>query len=257
MIDFPSKHIVIFDRSGIRIKFYYTGIQKWIFLGFGILLVSGPAIVFFAVMGLLADMQIEGTDQVRIARHQLMRSYVRMAYGMIQLGGPVSPADEERVVALLASIFDAASDSYELPRIETAVPPADVEALARALQGAISEEEAGNLLTFILRTAGEDRLNDRMVRLLHHLAEILDVEVPAYRRVRQTGFTGLTLAYSVLRLSPEASDEELSDAFRSLAKVHHPDKFASEDEETQRKAKEKFQEILQAFEEIKASRGMN
>jgi DnaJ like chaperone protein len=125
------------------------------------------------------------------------------------------------------------------------------------LQGAISEEEAGNLLAFILQAAGEDRLNDRMVRLLHQLAEILDVEVPPYRRARQAGLTSLTLAYSVLRLSPEASDEELSDAFRSLAKVHHPDKFASEDEVIQRKAKERFQEILQAFEEIKASRGLS
>ncbi len=256
MIDFPDKHVVLFDRSGIRIKFYYTGLQKWIFLGFGILLVSGPAIVFFAVIGLLADMQIEGTEQPRIARHQLMRSYVRMAYGMIQLGGPVRPADEERVIELLASLFDAGRDSYELPRKGTAVPPADVEALARALQGAISEEEAGKLLTFILQAAGEDRLNDRMVGLLHRLAGILDVEVPSYRRVRQAVFTGLTRAYSMLNLTPDASDEELNDAFRSLAKRHHPDKFALEDEETQRRAKEKFQEILQAFEEIKASRGL-
>jgi|GEM_PF-3193270 len=257
MIDFPDKHIVLFDRKGIRIKFYYTGIQKWIFLAFGILLVSGPAIVFFAIIGLLADMRIEGGEQHLIARHQLMRSYARMAYGMIQLRGSVSSADEEKVIKLLASMFDAEQDNYEMPRIQTAVPPADVEALARALQGAISEEEAAKLLTFLLQATGENFLNDRMVQLLHQLADILEVEVPPYQRAQKAGFAHLRLSYSILNLTPDASDKALNDAFRSLAKRHHPDKFALADEETQQRAKEKFQEILQAFEEIKASRGLS
>jgi len=61
--------------------------------------------------------------------------------------------------------------------------------------------------------------------------------------------------YKILGLNPDASDEEIKKSYRKLAVLHHPDKVASESEAVQKSAKEQFQKIQEAYENIKKSRG--
>lgn len=70
-------------------------------------------------------------------------------------------------------------------------------------------------------------------------------------------FGGDPLAhYKILGLSAEASDEDIKKAYRKLAVIHHPDKVASEPEAVQKSAKEQFQKIQEAYEQIKKARGI-
>ena len=61
--------------------------------------------------------------------------------------------------------------------------------------------------------------------------------------------------YKILGISAEATDDEIKKAYRKLAVLHHPDKVASEPEAVQKSAKEQFQKIQQAYEQIKKNRG--
>ncbi len=65
-------------------------------------------------------------------------------------------------------------------------------------------------------------------------------------------------AYSVLNLTPEATDAEVKKAFRKMSIEFHPDTVASKGlpEEFTRFATEKFRAIQEAYEEIKKERGM-
>jgi curved DNA-binding protein CbpA len=53
--------------------------------------------------------------------------------------------------------------------------------------------------------------------------------------------------YRVLGVSPQASSEELHDAYRRLVKVHHPDRNGGSEESARR-----FAEIQEAYEEVRA-----
>jgi DnaJ like chaperone protein len=64
-------------------------------------------------------------------------------------------------------------------------------------------------------------------------------------------------AYRILEITPNVSDDEVKKAFREMAKKHHPDKVAHLGEEVQHAAKEKFQTINQAYNDIKKVRGFN
>lgn len=64
-------------------------------------------------------------------------------------------------------------------------------------------------------------------------------------------------AYTVLEISPDATDEEVKKAYRSMAMKNHPDKVANLGPEVQKAAQEKFQKIQEAYETIKRERGMN
>jgi hypothetical protein len=61
------------------------------------------------------------------------------------------------------------------------------------------------------------------------------------------------LSYQVLEIEAGASEAEIKQAYRNLAKVWHPDRFAR-DSVLQQKAQEKFQLITAAYELLKSDR---
>ncbi len=64
-------------------------------------------------------------------------------------------------------------------------------------------------------------------------------------------------AYSILEISPSATDEEVKAAYRKMAMKSHPDKVATLGPEVQKAAAEKFRKIQEAYEQIKRQRGMS
>lgn len=60
----------------------------------------------------------------------------------------------------------------------------------------------------------------------------------------------ILLSSKVLGISEFASMDEVKKAYRSLVKIHHPDKFANESTDQQRIAEERFIEIQKAYENL-------
>ena len=58
--------------------------------------------------------------------------------------------------------------------------------------------------------------------------------------------------YQILGVSPNATDEEIKDAYRALVKKYHPDKFA--DSDLADLANEKMKEVNSAYDEIQKMR---
>ena len=63
-------------------------------------------------------------------------------------------------------------------------------------------------------------------------------------------------AYTVLEISPSATDDEVRSAYRRMAMKNHPDKVATLGPDVQRAAAERFHQIQEAYETIKKERGM-
>ena len=64
-------------------------------------------------------------------------------------------------------------------------------------------------------------------------------------------------AYTVLEISPSATDDEVKSAYRRMAMKNHPDKVATLGPEVQKAAAEKFRQIQEAYETIKRQRGID
>ena len=55
--------------------------------------------------------------------------------------------------------------------------------------------------------------------------------------------------YSILGVSPNASDEEVKKAYRKLSRIYHPD--ANIDNPNKEQAEEKFKQVQQAYEQMR------
>lgn len=62
--------------------------------------------------------------------------------------------------------------------------------------------------------------------------------------------------YKILEVEESASNDEIKKAYRKMAVKYHPDKVAHLDEEIQSAAKQKFQRLQQAYDNIKKVRGI-
>ncbi|MBQ9410318.1 MAG: TerB family tellurite resistance protein [Bacteroidales bacterium] len=63
-------------------------------------------------------------------------------------------------------------------------------------------------------------------------------------------------AYTVLEISPNATDDEVRTAYRKMAMKNHPDKVATLGPDVQKAAAEKFRQVQEAYETIKKERGI-
>ena len=67
---------------------------------------------------------------------------------------------------------------------------------------------------------------------------------------KATSSTPKNYAYDILGVKPGATPEEIKKAYRKLAKIHHPDNFATGTASQQKMAAEKFVEIQNAYEAL-------
>ena len=105
-------------------------------------------------------------------------------------------------------------------------------------------------------------------RLLNHIAELLGLGPGALEPLEAVvrahagpGGSAAALspdeAYTILGVSPDASDADVKRAYRRLMNRHHPDKLVSKGlpEEMMQAATEKTREIKAAYERVKEARG--
>ena len=95
-------------------------------------------------------------------------------------------------------------------------------------------------------------------RMLNSAARIFHINSGQYGNIRQSRQGGVDKYYAVLGCSRSDTDETIKKKYRKLAREFHPDKIIAQGlpEEFITFANTKFQEIQQAYEKVKAERGM-
>jgi len=78
-----------------------------------------------------------------------------------------------------------------------------------------------------------------------------------YSSIKAMFYNEVDGAYKMLEITKQATNDELKKAYRKMAKKYHPDKLEGFGEEHKEGAKEKFQNIQAAYEQIKKERGIS
>ena len=204
----------------------------------------------FRVMGHLA--KADGrVSESEIAAARLIMSDLRLNPLQVRAAVEHFTAGKQpdfNLAADLATLAKVCAGRPELPRIF-------VEIQVRA---ALTGNNMEGPVRELLRRMAE-RLDVSMLEFAH-IEAVARIRAGAFRAQQQRADGGLQLeqAYRVLETSPEAANEEVVKAYRRQLSRHHPDKLKANGlpDSMIEHAKQRTQQIIEAYEVIRARRGI-
>lgn len=103
----------------------------------------------------------------------------------------------------------------------------------------------------------DKNIQEKELSLISQISILLGLPNQEFESIKAMFVKDSEAAYRILEVLPNATDEEVKKSFREMAKKHHPDKVAHLGDDIQHAAKEKFQTITVAYNDIKKVRGLN
>lgn len=103
----------------------------------------------------------------------------------------------------------------------------------------------------------DGHVHELELQTIQTIANYLGINSADFNSLKAMYFRDTNSDYKILEIEPKCSDDDVKKAYRKMAVKFHPDKVASLGEEVQKAAKEKFQKVQQAYENIKKQRGFS
>lgn len=100
-------------------------------------------------------------------------------------------------------------------------------------------------------------VDQKEASLIEEISNHLNIDRPDFESVRAMYWRNVDSDYKILEVEVTATDDEVKKAFRKMAVKYHPDKVIDLGEAAQKNAKEKFQLVQEAYDNIRKKRGMN
>lgn len=114
------------------------------------------------------------------------------------------------------------------------------------------------LIHFLFGIAQADgQVTSNEEREIKKIASYLYINEYDYASIKAMFFDESDNAYKMLEITKQATDDEVKQAYRKMAKKYHPDKLQNLGEEHRKGAVEKFQKMQAAYEKIKKERGLS
>jgi len=111
------------------------------------------------------------------------------------------------------------------------------------------------LVHFLFGIAQADgHIDESELKLITHICQQMGISTSDYESIQAMFVPNTDSDYTILEIDRNASNDELKKAYRRMAMKFHPDKVGHLGEDFQNAAKEKFQKVSQAYENIKKER---
>ena len=240
---------------------------KWIGAGLGAF-AGGPigAILGF-VLGSAFDVSTQvNTNQSNTYRRTGYQTTVGgYAMSLLVLVAALMKADGKTMKSELDYVKDffirnfgiqSANEALRLLRdlLQQNIPVTDV---CHQIQSNMDYASRLQLMHFLWGIAQSDgEIHETEVKLIAHIAVNLGIKSNDYESIKAMFLKNTDSSYKILEIEPTATDDEVKQAYRKMAKKYHPDKVSYLGEDFQKDAKEKFQKVNLAYEEIKKQRNI-
>lgn len=113
------------------------------------------------------------------------------------------------------------------------------------------------LIHFLFGVAASDgHVHINEIAVVEDIARYMNIQFNDIASIKAMFVKDTESAYKILEITPEATDEELKKAYRKMAVKYHPDKVSQLGADVENAAKEKFQQLNAAYEQIKKQRGL-
>jgi DnaJ like chaperone protein len=236
---------------------------KWIGGGLG-WAVGGPIGAIFGFMvgsiidGSSEQLQLGGTSgySARTTSGGYVMSLLVLAAAVMKADGKVMKSELEYVKKFMVHNFGQASaqEAVRLLRdlLKQSIP---VNEVCRQIRQNMNYSARLQLLHFLFGIAQADGHIEVMERqIIQHIALEMGIGIHDFESIQAMFIRNTDADYKILEIEPTASNEELKKAYRRMAMKYHPDKVSHLGDDFQKAAKDKFQMVNHAYENIKKNR---
>jgi DnaJ like chaperone protein len=173
--------------------------------------------------------------------------------------GKVLKAELDYVKAFFANQFGSQFQKNQLQTLKQFLdaPSIPLNQICSDIRTKMQPEVRIQLVHYLFGIAKADGdVSTSEMQQIEQIASMLGIPSMEFESVKNMFYRNVDSDYKILGIESSATDEEVKKAYRKMAVTFHPDKVASMGEEYQKGAKEKFQNIQEAYEGIKKRRGL-
>ena len=152
---------------------------------------------------------------------------------------------------------DQASLIFDTFNAEIKKEVQNINELARIFVYKTPYETCLQVLHFLFGVANADGVISKSELIkIDQIASALGLRHSDFESIKAMFIQETDRAYKILEISSNATNDEVKKAYREMVKKYHPDKLRSKDPALIKGAKEKFQEVQKAYEEIQKARAI-
>ncbi|VBB46050.1 Heat shock protein DnaJ domain protein [uncultured Paludibacter sp.] len=245
-----------------------AGFAKWIGGGLGFVL-GGPigALIGFglgsfadAVSGSSVEIFTNGQPHQNTQEGDFKMSLLVLIACVMKADGSVKKTELDVAKRFLTNNFDEEGALEALQILKGLLQQNINETeMARQINMYMNYSSKLELVHLLLDIAYADgNINQQELTVIQRIAwglgvsslDLQSLQAP-YNKQRDTNW-----AYDALEIKPDATNDEIKKAYRSMAMKYHPDKVQNLGEDVKRKATEKFRAVNEAYEYLKDIRGL-
>jgi DnaJ like chaperone protein len=238
---------------------------KWIGGGLG-WAVGGP---IGAIFGFIIGSIVDGSS-AQIQTHSgrttgysgrtttggYVMSLLVLTAAVMKADGKVVKSELDYVKKFMVQNFGTASaqEAVKMLRdiLKQTIP---VNEVCRQIQMNMNYSARLQLLHFLFGVAQADGHVDETERkVVEQIAHEMGIGNSDFESIQAMFVRNIDADYKILEIEPNASNDELKKAYRRMAMKYHPDKVSHLGNDFQKAAKDKFQKVSQAYENIKKER---
>jgi DnaJ like chaperone protein len=212
---------------------------------------------------------------------KLLDGLLKIVAELIKVDGNTDQTELQFIRKTLESdLGEADAELYMELLHEYLQSPQDIKTVCRKIDYELDELSKSQLMYLLMGIATADGvLSNKELDLMKHIMTWADLPPKTFiqasrfynykrektyeeqsreqanQQNRTARRSALKSAYQLLDIPQNASESAIKAAYRTLAKIHHPDRYAHRGPLEQKKAKEQFQLIAEAYEMVKENRG--
>ena len=196
--------------------------------------------------------------QQRTAVNDVQTMLMALSAAVMTADGKVLKAELDYVKAFFSQQFGAAFNKNSLQTLKQFLDSGNIplQQICQDIRMRMQPEARVHLVHYLFSIAKADgHVSESELKVVHNISNMLGIPQVEFESMKNMFYRDVDSDYKILGIESSATDEEVKKAYRQMAIKFHPDKVAQMGEEFQKGAKEKFQNIQEAYDAIKKNRG--